>query len=452
MRQRIGSALSLVLTSILLVTPAFARERPVFLYPADKQIIGDKAPWRFRVQLMPIAEGFSWSIFQNGRKVSERIKRGTKGNEFEINPGDVNHSQIVVADPIEVRVRALVWGEWTDPTIITVRAYEPPPVRAAQRSASAVGQPAAGASQSSPSDPAFTQGGPVFVSPANGQKIDSNGLYEFKVMPNISARGFLWRIRQNGVLVSERITGNEFRLHPGTAEHSKIVPGLIEVRVQALIDDDWTDPAIITFSAVEASRFGLADTGLLFFFFGFCPLLVYGIVKLRQSATAAHAKWVEEAYKRALANAGLPDALKQPAERLCLDILSYEGAFQNRRLSPQKIEVVLRGWLYWLLHNKDKQLRIPNLLADEKGAEPAFSLPLYRLLVDVSAAIHGVSTPIVQYLSYADGTGGSALCRGAFESTGAAASPILWSSPSEGSQSRGRPRAAGARPVVRLSA
>src|SRR5688572_16989456 len=106
---------------------------------------------------MPIAEGFSWSIFQNGRKVSERIKRGTKGNEFEINPGDVNHSQIVVADPIEVRVRALVWGEWTDPTIITVRAYEPPPVRAAQRSASAVGQPAAGASQSSPSDPAFTQ-------------------------------------------------------------------------------------------------------------------------------------------------------------------------------------------------------------------------------------------------------------------------------------------------------
>ena len=48
--------------------------------------------------------------------------------------------------------------------------------------------------------------------------------------------------------------------------------------------------------------------------------------------------------------------------------------------------------------------------------------------------------------------GGAALCRGAFESTGAAANPGLCRCASEGSRSRGRPRAAGASPVVCLPA
>jgi Type IV secretory system Conjugative DNA transfer len=130
-------ALLLVLPSMMLSGLAFGQGRPVFLYPADKQIVGVQAPWRFKVQPIPNAEGFSWGIFQNGVKLSERITRGTRGNEYEIYPGDVNHSQIVLAHPIEVQVRGLIAGKWTDPTIITVRAYEPRPVRAAQPTPSA---------------------------------------------------------------------------------------------------------------------------------------------------------------------------------------------------------------------------------------------------------------------------------------------------------------------------
>jgi hypothetical protein len=48
--------------------------------------------------------------------------------------------------------------------------------------------------------------------------------------------------------------------------------------------------------------------------------------------------------------------------------------------------------------------------------------------------------------------GGSACCGRAFESTGTAATPDLCRGASERSRGRGRPRAAGARPVVRLPA
>ena len=68
---------------------------------------------------------------------------------------------------------------------------------------------------------------------------------------------------------------------------------------------------------------------------------------------------------------------------------------------------------------------------------------------------HGQSVLRQVEVEYSDGRvapGGAALCRRAFESTGAAASPDVCGCPSEGSRGRGRPRAAGASPVVCLPA
>ena len=54
------------------------------------------------------------------------------------------------------------------------------------------------------SDAGFAQGStPVFVYPIDGQTIDYEGSYLFKVEPIANAQGFLWGFFQNGVMVWE---------------------------------------------------------------------------------------------------------------------------------------------------------------------------------------------------------------------------------------------------------
>jgi hypothetical protein len=131
--------------------------------------------------------------------------------------------------------------------------------------------------------------------------------------------------------------------------------------------------------------------------------LIFVTVTYDRRAVAKHAQRVEAAYKWALKNAHLPEPLKQPAERLCLAILRDEGAFQNRRLPPVYIEVVLRDWLFNLLHSKDKQLQLSTLLTNAKGGEATFSVPLYTLHANVAGAIGGLYDTINQDLSWAGG-------------------------------------------------
>jgi hypothetical protein len=128
-------------------------------------------------------------------------------------------------------------------------------------------------------------------------------------------------------------------------------------------------------------------------------LLTYLILKHFRLAAAEHVQRLEEAYKWALDNAHLPGPLKQPAEQLCLDILSYDGAFQNRRHSPQSIREILHTWLYYLLHNNDRKTQIPNLLASGTGGEATFSVPLHRLHYDIPDAIDGVFDTVDQKMS-----------------------------------------------------
>ena len=95
-------------------------------------------------------------------------------------------------------------------------------------------------------------GGPVFIYPTDGQTLDYEGSYLFKVQPIASAEGFLWGFFQNGVMVWENyrdegvLSGNEYGIHPGTIAHSKFAPGDVEVWVRAAINGQWTDATVIT--------------------------------------------------------------------------------------------------------------------------------------------------------------------------------------------------------------
>ncbi len=93
---------------------------------------------------------------------------------------------------------------------------------------------------------------PVFDYPVDGQVLDYEGSYLFRVQPIPAAEGFLWGFFQNGVMVWENyrdegvLSGNEYGIHPGTLAHSKFVPGPVEVWVRASINGQWTDAAVIT--------------------------------------------------------------------------------------------------------------------------------------------------------------------------------------------------------------
>jgi uncharacterized delta-60 repeat protein len=93
---------------------------------------------------------------------------------------------------------------------------------------------------------------PVFDYPVDGQILDYEGSYLFRVQPIPAAEGFLWGFFQNGVMVWENyrdegvLSGNEYGIHPGTLAHSKFVPGPVEVWVRASINGQWTDAAVIT--------------------------------------------------------------------------------------------------------------------------------------------------------------------------------------------------------------
>jgi GDSL-like Lipase/Acylhydrolase family len=94
--------------------------------------------------------------------------------------------------------------------------------------------------------------GPRLVYPKNGQTLDSEGAYLFKVKPVEGASGYLWGFFQNGKMVWEnhrnerKLSGTEYGIQPGTAAHKKFVKGNVEVWVRGLVNGKWTKATIIT--------------------------------------------------------------------------------------------------------------------------------------------------------------------------------------------------------------
>jgi hypothetical protein len=93
--------------------------------------------------------------------------------------------------------------------------------------------------------------GPTFVYPVNGQHLGYDGWFLFKVSPVDGASGYLYGFFQNGTMVWENyrdehtLSGTEYGIAPGSAGHSAIQPGALQVWVRGLVNGQWTDATII---------------------------------------------------------------------------------------------------------------------------------------------------------------------------------------------------------------
>ena len=106
--------------------------------------------------------------------------------------------------------------------------------------------------------------GPAFDYPVDGQVLDFEGSYLFRVHAVPHAQGYLWGFFQNDVMVWENyrdegtLSGTEYGIHPGTVAHSSFAPGEVEVWVRAMIKGQWTDATVITIQLVPRTVYTIA--------------------------------------------------------------------------------------------------------------------------------------------------------------------------------------------------
>lgn len=93
---------------------------------------------------------------------------------------------------------------------------------------------------------------PEMVYPVDGQTIDLEGAYMFKVKPVAGASGYLFDLFQDNVMVYENwrddkyLSSTEFALWNGTPYHAKFHAGNIKVTIRAYINNQWTEAREIT--------------------------------------------------------------------------------------------------------------------------------------------------------------------------------------------------------------
>jgi hypothetical protein len=88
---------------------------------------------------------------------------------------------------------------------------------------------------------------PIFVYPYNGDALDYEGAYMFKVMPIEGALGYEWKFFQNGSIVWDGgMTGNEYAIFEENLGHAKFVLGEVVVSVRAYMGTYYTDATTIT--------------------------------------------------------------------------------------------------------------------------------------------------------------------------------------------------------------
>jgi len=93
---------------------------------------------------------------------------------------------------------------------------------------------------------------PSFIYPVDGQTLDYEGAYLFKVTPVEGADGYLWGFFQENVMVWENfrdeggLSGTEYGILEGSIGHGKFATGPVQVWVRASINGQWTDPTVIT--------------------------------------------------------------------------------------------------------------------------------------------------------------------------------------------------------------
>ena len=104
-------------------TPVAATpDPPAFVYPTDGQSLGFDGAYMFKVTAVSGASGYLYGFFQNGSMVWENYRGEGRlsGTEYAIWPATEAHSRFNVGD-VEVWVRALVDGQWTEARIVTIQ-------------------------------------------------------------------------------------------------------------------------------------------------------------------------------------------------------------------------------------------------------------------------------------------------------------------------------------------
>jgi hypothetical protein len=108
------------------------------VYPENGQSLDYEGACLFKVKPFPGASEYLWGFFQGGKMVWENYadERKLSGTEYSIQPGTSAHKRFVKGD-VDVWVRGLVDGEWTNATIITIR-LEPKAASPKQKTTQAV--------------------------------------------------------------------------------------------------------------------------------------------------------------------------------------------------------------------------------------------------------------------------------------------------------------------------
>lgn len=93
----------------------------------------------------------------------------------------------------------------------------------------------------------------TFEYPVDGQTLDYEGDYLFKVTEVLEAEAYFWSFSQNGVVVWENLrddkgltSGGTYLIAKDTEAHSRFVPGPVEVTVRAVKGEFYADPTVIT--------------------------------------------------------------------------------------------------------------------------------------------------------------------------------------------------------------
>lgn len=94
---------------------------------------------------------------------------------------------------------------------------------------------------------------PEMVYPQDGQALDLEGAYMFKVKPITGASGYLFGFFQNGAMIFENQRDNktlssdgEFAIWESDPAHVKFQLGTVKVMIRALVNNSWTDAREIT--------------------------------------------------------------------------------------------------------------------------------------------------------------------------------------------------------------
>lgn len=92
---------------------------PEFIYPQNGQVLDIAGAYLFKVTPVAGADSYLWSFMQNGVMVWEnyRDERVLSTTEYGIFPGTPAHARFVAGE-VELWVRGLVAGRWSEPGIL----------------------------------------------------------------------------------------------------------------------------------------------------------------------------------------------------------------------------------------------------------------------------------------------------------------------------------------------